>query len=461
MSGPLRVAVVTIGCKANVADSTMLAEALAAAGLELVPADGAAADVFVLNTCTVTHRADADARATVRRLRREHPTARIVATGCLAEVTPASLAALPEVDAVLGNRGKADLAQLLAAVAPDERRHGAANGGGASSEPSASSVVGPAPPVSFRPVAAIRALPTGRSRPFVKVQDGCDNACTYCIIPAARGRSRSLPPGEVLATLRRYAELGAVEVVLTGIHVGMYGRDLGGLLDGGRSDLAGLLARVDEERAGWPGPGMRVRLSSLEPDEVEERLLAALRRPTFCPHLHLPLQSGDDEVLRRMGRRYTTADYAAVVASVRAALPDAAIGADVIVGFPGESDAAFERTRAFVAGLELAYLHVFAFSPRRGTPAAGYPDAAPPLVARARSAALREVGAQQRRAFHERLVGTRTTVLVQQERGPGRFRGLTEHYVTVDLRAPGARPGELAAATIVAAERGGVRAEGS
>jgi len=447
MAGPLRVAFVTIGCKANVADSTMLAEALAAAGLAVVEVE-AGADVVVLNTCTVTHRADADARATVRRLRREHPAARIVATGCLAEVSPEALAALPEVDAVLGNRAKADVTQVLAALSLP----GAADRRGAVESRSD-------PRVAFRPVSAILAPPTGRSRgprvlpfggtrPYVKIQDGCDNACTYCIIPRARGRSRSLPVEDVLATLRRYGELGAAEVVLTGIHVGMYGRDLAPA-----TDLAALLARVD---AAAPGP--RVRLSSLEPDEVDDRLLAALRRPTFCPHLHLPLQSGDDETLRRMARRYTTAEYAAVVARARAALPDAAIGADVIVGFPGESDAAFERTRAFVAGLDLTYLHVFAFSARAGTPAASFPDPVPAAVARARSAALREVGARQRRAFHGRLVGTRTTVLVQQERGPGRFRGLTEHYVTADLRASGVLPGALVPATIVAADGAGVRA---
>ena len=469
----LRVAFVTIGCKANVADTRMLAESLAAAGLEVVPsgAGGAAADpaadVFVLNTCTVTHRADADARAAVRKLRRAHPNARIVATGCLAEVTPEALAALPEVDAVIGNRGKGDVGALLAAVAPADRRHAPevepiapdADPPAAAGSPPNAVGAAPAAPgadrlvadrlVAYRPVEAIRELPSDRTRPFVKVQDGCDHTCTYCIIPRARGRSRSLPPADVLATVRRYGELGAAEVVLTGIHVGMYGRDL----PAGRPSLAGLLERLDD---GSPSP--RIRLSSLEPDELDERLLSVLSRPRFCPHLHLPLQSGDDGVLARMGRRYTTADYAATVARARAALPTAAIGADVIVGFPGESEAAFERTLGFVAALPLTYLHVFPFSPRAGTPAASYPDPVPPPVARGRAQRLRELGARMRRTFHERLVGTSAAVLIQDVRADGSRRGLTEHYVPVTLRACAAPAGSIVVATLRGRDGAGMTA---
>ena len=427
LTEPLRVGIVTIGCRANAADSQGLAELLQAGGVEVAPA-GEDAALYVVNTCTVTHRADADARATVRRLHRQHPTAPIVVTGCAAQVAQKTLRGLPGVVAVVGNAERATLPEVLAEHLPRS--------------PGPPLVFPAVEPVALRPADAIRRLPAERSRPLLKVQDGCDRACAYCIVPRARGPARSLHPDAVVDAATRYAQLGAEEIVLSGVHLGLYGRDPGAPLG-----LAGLLDRLD---GAFDAPDVpRFRLSSLEPDEVDEALLAVLRRPRFCRHVHLPLQSGDDAILKAMRRPYGSHDVAATVAAIRRSLPSAALGADVIVGFPGETEESFERTVAFLGGLDLTYLHVFSYSQRPGTPAAELPSPVPPAVRKARSTRLRALGEGWRAAFHRAQGGRRARVLVESpRRSVGGQRGLTGNFVSVTIEGPRAPEGRLIGAVL-------------
>jgi threonylcarbamoyladenosine tRNA methylthiotransferase MtaB len=259
----------------------------------------------------------------------------------------------------------------------------------------------------------------------VKIQDGCDYVCSFCIIPTARGRNRSIPFEEVVATIRRYGELGAREVVLTGIHVGHFGRDLSP-----RRSLLDLLREIEAQRL-----VPRVRISSIEPNELRiETLDFAAASETVCPHFHVPLQSGSDALLRRMRRVYTTQTYAALMEAVRARLPRAAIGIDVIVGFPGETREQFQETYRFLRGLDFTYLHVFPYSPRAGTEAAALPDHVPPEEKKERSELLRALSDERRAAFQEAQVGTEVLLLVEGRRGRGqRLRGTSENYVTVEI----------------------------
>lgn len=392
------------GCRANQADGAALAAALERRGW--APAGSAAAAAWVvLNTCTVTAEADAEAQRAIRRLRREHPEAKIAVTGCYAERAPGEVAALAGVTLVAGNAAKSELAERLVAI----------TGAGLEAEAAAQ-----APKL-----ATLAAL--GRVRPVVKVQEGCDRHCSYCIIPTVRGASRSLPLGGVLEQIQELATAGAQEVVVSGINLGQWGRDLG----------AGLglpeLVRAILEQTTLP----RLRLSSVEPLDWCDALTGLLAAaPRLARHVHLPLQSGSDGVLRRMGRRYTAARYAELVTGLRARVPLAAIGADVMVGFPGESDVEFEETRALVAALPLTYLHVFSFSSRTGTAAArglesGRWAAVPAAVAAERGRLLRRLSAEKRAAFLETLVGERLRVVTLAEPRAAGCWGLSDNYVKV------------------------------
>lgn len=387
------------GCRANQAEGAVLARRLAAAGLAPAPPEQAA--WIVLNTCTVTAEAEAEARRALRRLRRRNPAARIAVTGCYAERAPAEVAALDGVTLVAGNRDKAALPGRLA---------------------------GHRLPILV-PVAAASPLGT---RPFVQVQTGCGRACSYCIVPAVRGASRSRALGEVVAEVEALARSGAPEVVLSGINLGQWGRDRGAELT-----LATLLdALLRQTRI------PRLRLSSIEPADWSPRLLALLvaHAPRFARHLHLPLQSGSASVLRRMRRRYRPRDYAALVETIARAVPGCALGADVMTGFPGEGEVEFEQTHALLASLPLAYLHVFPFSPRPGTEAArrleaGTWAAAPPQVIAARAARLRELDRQLRRRFRASQAGLRLEAVALAG-----SVALTDNYLELPLLRP-APPG--------------------
>ncbi len=383
----------SLGCKLNQAEMDALAEALAQAGHEIV-ASAAEADVCVFNTCAVTGVAAQKSRQALRHLHRENPLARLVVTGCYAELAPADVRELPGVVLVAGNRDKEQLGRLLAG--PD------------------------LVPGSTRAHPAFHA----HTRALVKIQDGCDNACTYCIIHTARGPQRSRPPDEVVAEVRARREAGYQEVVLTGVHIGAYGRDRGGGLG---VDLWELVSRILAE-TGVP----RLRLSSIEPWDLPSGALRLWENGRLCPHLHLPLQSGCDATLRRMARRYTTAEFARLVDAARVAIPDLALTTDLIVGFPGETEEEFAKSMALVEALGPARAHVFPFSPRPGTPAAGMPGQVPPAVKEERAAAMRRVAAAGQKAFQQRFLGRRMEVLWEsaRESAAGRtWSGLTGNYL--------------------------------
>ena len=420
------VAFHTVGCKLNQYETNDLERQFAERGWAVVPFGGPA-DVTVVNTCTVTGRSDHRCRAALRKARRASPGGTVVAAGCYAEAQPAAVGDLAEVDLVLGNRGKAAVFEHL-----DEG--GRPRAGRIAAGPRA----GEAP----SPFVPIRAF-SGHTRAFVKIQDGCDARCAYCIVPQARGGNRSLPADDVLAQVEALIAAGYPEVVLTGVHLGTWGRDLHP-----RATLAGLLARI----VALPGLG-RLRLSSLEPTEFTPELLELLAAsPAICPHLHVPLQSGAAAVLRAMGRPYGPGEFAALVQRLAATLPDPGIGADVIAGFPGESERDFEETTALIRSLPLTYLHVFPYSPRPGTPAAAMAGQVPPPERERRAARLREIGRDKADTFHRLHVGRTVHALIEGQ--PGRAHGLTGNYLKVAVRAGIAEIGAFRDVAIVSHEGG-------
>ena len=360
------VSFATLGCKTNQFESAAMRELLAGAGYRVVPFDSGAGLVIV-NTCTVTAATDAQSRNLVRRARRLNPHCRVVVTGCYAQIDPQALADLPGVELVIGNEEKRGLLDYLQS---------------ASSRPIA---------VADIRAAATAAIPVlssvaERSRAFVQIQNGCDAFCSYCIIPHARGPSRSAPPEQVLDQLRQLAAQGLPEIVLTGIHVGNYGLDLEP-----RCSLLELLRRIETDTA-----VKRLRLGSIEPTEIDDHLIASIASSAIlCPHLHIPLQAGDDSVLKRMRRSYGREDFRSLVRRITAVIPDVAIGLDVIAGFPGETAEEFENTVALIAELPVSHLHVFPFSKRPGTAAAAMPGHLPGDVKKQRAERLRRLGEEK------------------------------------------------------------------
>lgn len=402
-----RVAFVTLGCKVNRADSDGIARALGPAVATSHPAQ---ADVIIINTCTVTAEADRKARKAVRHALGLGSTPVVVVTGCLATLDAAALLSLGDRVVV-----EPDKQQVPAAVRRALERR----------EPDADER-------ESRPCASVVRHPQARARVQLKVEDGCDAFCSYCIVPYARGAPRAVPIAEVVAEARRLVAEGVSEIVLTGINIGRY-RDHGA----GLPDVLEAVAAT-----GIP----RVRVSSIEPGDVSERFLAvAAATGAFCPHLHIPLQSGADGVLARMGRPYTSAEYAAVVALARGVFPGIAITADAIVGFPGETDEEFARTLAFAEAQAFSRLHVFRYSARHGTPAAGMPSQVPAEVKASRSAQLRELGDRLAAGYVAGLAGAPAELLVERVHpGTGhRFtaEGTTREYLR--LRVAGFGPANV------------------
>ena len=405
----MRVAIKTLGCKINQYDSAVIQERLAQEPCSLVPFEDPA-DVYVLNTCTVTDRADWEARQLVRKARRRSPSARVVVTGCYAQVSPDEVSRIPGVDFVVGlNR----MDELVGYVADRESGSGPAVSVGNPRDEHGVGVLG-----------ARRFL--GRTRAFLKVQEGCNFACSYCIIPTARGRSRSVPPEQVLEQVRGLADAGFPEIVLTGIHLGGYGYDLAP-----RVSLSALVRRIAES-----GLIRRLRLSSLDPREVTDELLAVMAdSEVICPHLHVCVQAGEDGILKKMRRNYDTAYFARLMARARGKLPRAALGTDVIVGFPGETEAAFGASLDFLEDQPLTYFHVFPYSARRGTPAADMSGQIPPVERKERSRRARELGMRKKHEFYRSEVGCRASVLVEEPVAgePGAFKGYSRNYLPVAL----------------------------
>jgi threonylcarbamoyladenosine tRNA methylthiotransferase MtaB len=414
----MRIAITTLGCKINQYDSAVIQSRLEEGRHSFVPFDEEA-DFYIINTCTVTDRADWEARQLVRRAKRRSPAAHVLVTGCYAQVNPQEVAGVPGVDFVVGLNRLADLLRFVDETKPlpDGERV----------------AVGEVKKERGVSVLGARALP-GHTRAFLKIQEGCNYSCTYCIIPSARGWSRSVPLEEILREVRALAERGFKEIVLTGIHLGGYGHDLAPKID-----LTALLELILEK-----SPIRRLRLSSLDPREVPERLLKLIAQSeTLCPHLHVCAQAGDDRILKQMRRNYDTAYYRDIVARARELLPDAALGSDIIVGFPGESEAVFERQMKFFDSLPLTYFHVFPYSVRSTTPAVGFPDQVPYAARKERAGRMRELGAQKKREFYRRFVGARVSVLVEGDaKVAGALRGYSRNYLPVSINGAGTRVNE-------------------
>lgn len=399
----MKCTVITFGCKANQADSDYLLDILTARGHEMV-SHPAEADLILINSCTVTHRTDHDVRKTIRQLHRSYPTARIVVLGCYAQRDPEALAAIEGVHLVVGNPLREDIPRLLDSLTTEPQLHWSS---------------WPTDTLLHHLAVAWRQ----RVRPFVKVQDGCDRRCTYCIIPYVRGPSRSVPPDRIIAGLREVVHHGAREVVLTGIHLGNYGRDLDPVFP-----LSRLVERILAETT-----LERLRLSSIEPMEFDHHLIDLLAGcEHLAPHLHIPLQSGSAAVLRRMNRPYTPDQFADLIRNVADTRRDLALGTDIIVGFPGESEAEFSETCQLLEDLPFTYSHVFPFSARPGTPAARMADAPSPQTVKTRSALLREISRRKSLLFRKSLVGRPVWALsLRSIADPPATTFLTEHYLNV------------------------------
>ena len=418
----MRVFLDQIGCRLNYSEMETLANQLRTAGHTVV-AEPDQAQVIIFNSCAVTAGAERDSRKRVAALHRAGPAARIAVTGCWATLRPQQASLLPGVDLVADNRRKEMLAALLEPWSAEL------------DDPDALARMQPdGNPFAHLPSADVRAA---RTRAFVKVQDGCNNRCTFCIVTALRGESRSRPLQEVVAEVQRAAEAGVMEAVLTGVHLGSYGRDLSATT---RSDLKDLVAALLSD-TDIP----RLRLSSLEPWELADGFfnLWAHWPDRLCPHLHLPLQAGADRQLRAMARRCTTASYRQLVHEARAAIPDLILTTDLIVGFPGESDADFAQGLAFVEEMRFAHAHLFPFSAREGTAAATFAGQLPAAIKRERLQRMQQVVVKTGEHERSRFVGSMRPVLFEGEGKPladqpgsRLWFGLTDNYLRVAVVAP-------------------------
>ncbi len=394
----------TFGCRCNQADSASLRAGLCRSSM-VESGDSHDADLVVVNSCTVTHRMDQQVRQAVRKVHRENPGARVVVTGCYAERDPQTLAAIPGVNLVVGNADKDRLVELLEKeVCGDDGK------------------VIRGPLDSGRDYLLIPASQAGaKTRPFVKLQDGCDARCSYCIIPSVRGPGRSARPDDVLNEVRSLVNRGYREIVLTGVHLGTYGRKLDAPVS-----LVDLLGRILE----IPGLG-RLRLSSIEPMRFSRSIVRlAVECRAFAPHFHIPLQSGSDRILRRMRRPYTAGRFEALVDYIRTQLPTAGIGTDVLVGFPGETERDFEETCDLIRRSALTYLHVFPFSAREGTDAWSMPNHVPPQAVRERAAVLQQISKEKNLAFRRGFLGkVIPAITLAREEAMGEAVILTENYI--------------------------------
>lgn len=408
------VAFHTLGCKVNQYDTQAMLEAFLAEGYKQVPFE-AAADVYVINTCTVTGTGDKKSLQSVRRALRQNPQAAIVVAGCLAQRAADELL-LPGVRLVLGTQRRAEVVTLL---------HGALEAG------ETLVAVDELTTATFERLAVT--AHEGHTRAVLKIQEGCDRHCSYCIIPSVRGPIRSRPLADLREEARRLGAAGFLELVLTGIHLSSYGREIG----------AGDITLVDAIEAVHAAPGVRhIRLGSLEPRIVTPAFVQALQAfPKVCPHFHLALQSGSDAVLARMRRRYTAAQFLEACAMLREAFPQCAITTDVMTGFPGETEEEFAETQRTVAQAAFARMHVFPYSERAGTPAAQMPDAVPKPLREARARTLIAQGKALEQAYLRSLIGSEQEVLIEEAADAGYCTGYTPQYVTV--RVTGGAVGQI------------------
>ena len=431
-----RVAFFTLGCKLNSYETESLRGVFSQHQYDIVEFDQPA-DYYVINTCAVTGQAEADARRLIRTVGRRYPSARVILTGCYAQRDAQTLAAMPEVLLVVGNGEKTQLFALVEAAIQ-------------SSDPTRKIFASPmfkGPPqerFSFGEFADATTV-SPFTRATIKVQDGCDDFCTFCIIPHLRGKSVSRPLPAVLDHARALVAAGYKEIDLTGVHTGVYGHDLDPSVN--LLTLLEHLTRVEGLE--------RIRLNSIEPTTVSDALLDFIAAtPKICRHLHICLQSGDDEILRRMRRHYDVAFYRELIIKVMRRLPECGLGSDMLVGFPGETEAHFERTYQVVESLPFSYLHVFSYSARPGTPATKYPDQVHPQAKKARSQRLRTLGRAKKWAFAERFLGRSLDILVEGKRDKARhlLSGLTENYLRVYVAAPEALVNHLVPVQLLAVD---------
>lgn len=391
----MRIAFTTLGCKINQYETDAMRKAAATEGNAIVPFESEA-DVYIINTCSVTAKSDYQCRQTIRAAIHRKKGAKIIVTGCYAETRPHEVRSIQGVSLVLGNKEKTNIARYVAGPEQSGMVHTSED----------------------------RDVLRSRTRGVLKIQDGCDSRCSYCIVPQARGGSRSVPRDEVLKQFIQAVDAGCPEIVLSGIHIGRYGSDLEP-----RISLPGLVSDLRERRK-----HARIRLSSIEPNEVTEEILE-LFNEGMCRHFHLPLQSGDDAILRSMNRDYTAAFYHNLVEHIAHTVPGAAIGADVMVGFPGEDEKAFLNTFRMIEELPLTHLHVFSYSPRPGTAAAVMKGQVPNTVKKRRNSALRDLGRKKNIEFRNRFKGSVLNVVLEESSRSieGEGSGLTDNYIRVTV----------------------------
>jgi threonylcarbamoyladenosine tRNA methylthiotransferase MtaB len=405
------VAITTLGCKVNQFESASFASGFEANGFEMVPFSQTA-DIYVINSCAVTGKAGSQSRQMVRRALRTNPKARIIVTGCYSQIAAQEIIEIADTPiCIVGNGNK----HLLVDIAMSDKFCDLELYMGD---------IGRKKEICSLPVKKF----SGRTRAYVKIQDGCNNFCSYCIVPYARGRVRSLRPEKVMEQLDIFAEEGYRELVLTGIHVGVYGNDFAP-----RESLTGLVDQICKR-----DDNIRYRISSLEPGEITDEMLQLMAGSSkFMPHLHLPLQSGDDNTLQRMNRRYTVAEFKETIGRIIAVMPEAAIGLDVLVGFPGEDEKAFMSTLELIEQLPIAYLHVFPYSKRPGTAAEAMPDHLPKTIKDARASLLRELDHKKRTAFYSKYVGTTRQVLAESKKNKFKLmKGFSDNYIPIHFEAP-------------------------
>ena len=414
------------GCRAAQAEGSAIERQLAHEGLRRVPT-AFAADIVVLNTCTVTSAADQDARAAIRRVQRQQPRAKILVTGCYAQRAPEEIGALEGVTWVVGNSHKHQIGNIIAGSQP------ASGGGFVPLQALRTSLAGPSltPAIYSGDIFAHTELVSApvfdgseRTRPNLKIQDGCDNRCSFCVIPYVRGRSRSLPIDKILGEVYELEAAGYREIVISGINLGRWGRDFEA-----QDRLVRVLRLILEQTS-----VQKLRLSSIEPMDWSDELIALMASSgRIAKHAHLPLQSASDRILRKMHRRYRPWHYAEKVEKIRSLMPEAAIGADVMVGFPGETAELFEESRDFIQKMPFTYLHVFTYSPRPGTPAASLPEQLPLEVARERNRELRNLAAEKNLAFRRRFLGKTIEAITLANCDSARTEALSDNFLKVAI----------------------------
>lgn len=397
--------IITLGCKVNQYESASFKDSLSREGWRAAPKDGTA-DITIINTCIVTQKASYQSRQAIRRAVRENPSGMTAAIGCYAQVFPEELEQIEGVNLIAGNTEKAQLPRLLSDCV-ESCQTCVATG-------------------AFKKEMSFDLLPIkgflDRARAFLKIQDGCNSFCSYCIVPFARGPVRSLDQISVIKMLQSLSDEGYKEVVLTGIHLGKYGIDQ----DSG-AGLKSLLRLIGKEK--FP---LRIRLSSLEPNEIDEELIEiAAAEEWICRHFHIPLQSGDDGILAKMNRHYTSKEFSDLIESIHRKIPYSAIGMDVMAGFPGEDSNAHKNTCTLINGLPVSYLHVFPFSPRKGTAAADFPDQVDTKVIKERAGELRDISIRKRNEFRRSCLGSEFPVLIQgwHSEENNMVKGLSDNYL--------------------------------